>query len=73
MKNLAHYICLILTLVLATSFQSRLVEEKAREFTVNGLKVILKPSVKEIISARFFIHGGTANYSKALEGVESLA
>ena len=40
---------------------------------VNGLKVILKPSVKEIISVRFFIKGGTANYSKELEGVESLA
>ncbi|MDH4091245.1 MAG: insulinase family protein [Cyclobacteriaceae bacterium] len=43
------------------------------EFSVDGMKVILKPSIKEIISVRLFIKGGTANYPKALEGVEALA
>lgn len=73
MKNLSRYTCALLFTLVATSFTSPIAEDKATEFTVNGLKVILKPSVKEIISVRFFIKGGTANYSKAQEGIESLA
>ncbi len=43
------------------------------EFYVDGLKVILSQSPKDVISVRLFVEGGTANYSKANEGVESLA
>ncbi len=43
------------------------------ELTVDGIKVLFKPSTKEIISARLFIRGGTANYTKEKEGIESLA
>ena len=48
-------------------------EGKPKELTIDGIKVIFKPSIKEITSARLFIRGGTANYSKELEGVENLA
>ena len=72
MKTLIRYTLLIALFVLAASFSAP-PEDKATEFTVNGLKVILKPSVKEIVSVRFFIKGGTANYTKEQEGVESLA
>ena len=48
-------------------------EAITKEFTVGGIKVIYKPSVKEIISVRLFIKGGTANYTKEQEGVEALA
>ena len=40
---------------------------------MNGVKVIFKPSVKEIISVRLFIKGGTANYPKDQEGIENIA
>jgi len=73
MKNLTRYTFLILFFVLTTSFSLPPPQERTTEFVTNGLKVILKPSVKEIMSVRFFIKGGTANYSKELEGVESLA
>lgn len=74
MKNQRrNIIVLLLVLTVASAFTSRITEEKATEFTVNGLKVILKTSVKEIISARFFIKGGTTNYTKDQEGIESLA
>jgi zinc protease len=73
MKNFTRYTFLILLFVIVTSFSPRPTQEKATEFMVDGLKVILKPSVKEIISVRFFIKGGTANYSKEMEGVEALA
>jgi zinc protease len=48
-------------------------EIKIKEFTVNGVRVIFKPSIKEIISVRLFIRGGTANYAKDDEGIEALA
>ncbi|HYG04564.1 MAG TPA: pitrilysin family protein [Chryseosolibacter sp.] len=48
-------------------------ETLVKELNANGLKIIFKPSTKDIISARLFIRGGTANYSKEQEGVENLA
>ena len=46
---------------------------KTTEFEVNGLKVILRESVKGTVSARLFIQGGTVNYPEDKEGVESMA
>ncbi|TRX42143.1 M16 family metallopeptidase [Flavobacterium restrictum] len=46
--------------------------DKTEEFDVNGLQVILKQTPKEVISARLFIRGGTANYSVAKEGIENV-
>lgn len=48
-------------------------EPQTDEFEVDGLKVILRHSVKGTISARLFVMGGTSNYSKDKEGIESLA
>jgi len=45
----------------------------SEELDINGFKVIYKPSVKEVMSVRFFIRGGTSNYPKAQEGIEALA
>ncbi len=46
---------------------------ETKEFSVNGIKVIFKPSPKEVISVRLFVSGGTANYPKDKEGIEALA
>lgn len=46
---------------------------KTTEFEVNGLKVILRASVKGTVSARLFIKGGTVNYPQDKQGVESMA
>lgn len=45
----------------------------AQEFMVDGIKVILKPSPKEVVTAKLFVKGGTSNYSKEQEGIESFA
>jgi len=72
MKNLKSILALVLLICLG--FSSRADEgPKTEEFEVNGLKVILRNSVKGTVSARLFVQGGTANYSKANEGIESLA
>lgn len=47
--------------------------QPAKEMNVDGLKVILRTTSKEIISARLYVRGGTANYPKEKEGIESLA
>lgn len=47
--------------------------QKTVEFDVNGMKVIYKQVPKEIISVRFFVNGGTANYSLEQEGIENFA
>jgi zinc protease len=43
------------------------------EFTVNGLKVILKPNgANDIISAQLYLRGGAMNLDDADQGIESL-
>ncbi len=73
MKKLTIYIILLSLITFSTGYAIPPEDEKPREFMVDGLKVIFKPSVKEIISVRLFIKGGTANYTKELEGIENLA
>ncbi|SMD32897.1 Predicted Zn-dependent peptidase [Reichenbachiella faecimaris] len=46
---------------------------QTQEFDVKGLKVIYKSVPKEIVSARLFISGGTANYSLEQSGIEDFA
>ena len=60
----------MLTCVVAAQAQEA---PKTTEFEVNGLKVILRESVKGTVSARLFIKGGTVNYAQDKQGVESLA
>ncbi len=43
------------------------------EFTVNGLKVILKQTQKETLVMSMYFRGGSTNYSAANAGIESLA
>lgn len=73
MKKLIRNIFLLTIVSLSFGYSLPPEDEKPREFMVDGLKVIFKPSIKEIISVRLFIKGGTANYSKELEGIENLA
>ncbi len=42
------------------------------EFTVDGIKVILKNTPKDVISVRLFVEGGTANYPDDKQGIENL-
>lgn len=42
------------------------------EFNVDGIKVILKQTPKEVISVRLFVEGGTANYPDDKQGIENI-
>ncbi len=57
----------------ATTAFAQKSKSNVEEIMVDGFKVIYKPTVNQIVSARFFIKGGTNNYTKAQEGIENLA
>lgn len=42
-------------------------------FDVDGIKVIFKPTVKEILDVRLFFRGGVTNYSANQAGIENFA
>ncbi|MES2425482.1 MAG: pitrilysin family protein [Bacteroidota bacterium] len=44
-----------------------------RSFTVSGIKVIFKPSAKNVINVRVYYRGGVANYDPDKAGVENFA
>jgi len=48
-------------------------QTETTEFYVDGIKVIFKPTVKEIIDVRMFYKGGVANYTKEQAGIERFA
>ena len=71
--KIIRYTLVIAVLFAAALFSSQAYSQDGEEFEVDGIKVILRPSVKEVINVRLFIEGGTANYTKDKEGIEALA
>ncbi|HNR20216.1 MAG TPA: pitrilysin family protein [Bacteroidia bacterium] len=63
----------IYTIAAALTISAACFAQPAKEINVGGLKVILRTTSKDVISARLFIKGGTANYSKEKEGLENIA
>ena len=61
---------IISTVAMATMTMAA--QAQTSEMTVNGLKVIFKPSPKQTVSAVMFFKGGTANYTEKQQGIESL-
>lgn len=54
------------------SFCQLFAQNKAMTFTVNGLKVIFKPTQKETVSIRMYYRGGVLNYEPEQSGIENL-
>jgi zinc protease len=61
----------LLMLILVSSTYAQ--KKQAYELNVDGVKVIVQPSGNEIIEILTVIKGGVQNYTKATEGIESLA
>ena len=72
MRNFKKYTLIIVLIVIPflTIAAQEVNNKGVEEFDVNGIKVILKHSPKEVISTKLYIKGGTANYSKEQEGIE---
>ncbi len=66
-------ITLIFTFCLFAANAQTVSTRTATSFTVNGLKVIFKPTVKDVISVRMYFRGGVYNYTASQAGIESFA
>jgi len=65
---------LFITVIALSAFVTAVqAQDATREMTINGLKVIFKPSTKQSVSTILFFKGGTANYDAKQQGIESLA
>jgi zinc protease len=65
----------LLTTIITLVFAIVLVDAQSQttSFDVDGIKVIFKPTVKEIINVRMFYRGGVSNYPASQAGIESFA
>jgi zinc protease len=50
-----------------------LAQKETTSFDVDGIKVIFKPTLKEIINVRMYYRGGVQNYKANQAGIESFA
>lgn len=70
MTTIIRPVFLIASLMLGLLAQA---QEHVTAFDVEGLKVILKRVPGDIVAARLYVRGGTANYPIEQQGVEQLA
>lgn len=70
MKNNIFF---ILMLAFSISFQGASAQSKAQKFAVDGIEVIMKPTVKDIINVSVYFKGGVTNYAPEKAGIENLA
>jgi zinc protease len=68
--KLSQYKSFILLFVALLS--TGIMAAQTKEITVDGLKIILKQTPKDVVSVRLFIRGGADNYTKDKEGVDAL-
>ncbi len=66
----AFYIILLAVIFSSMSLYS---QYSLKELDVNGFKVVIKNTGKDVISARLFVTGGTANYPLDKQGIEALS
>jgi zinc protease len=63
---------LLLTLtILCAALTTVFAQSATTSFDVDGIKVIFKPTVKEIINVRVYFKGGVTNYPASQAGIES--
>ena len=64
-------ILLLITGCCITTAQAQI--QGATSFDVDGIKVIFKPTVKDVINVRIYFRGGVSNYSLKQSGIEKFA
>ena len=72
MNTKVKAIARLITLILVFSVTS-LKAGEVNQFDVDGIKVIMYNTPKDVISVRLFVRGGTANYPLEKQGVENFA
>lgn len=65
-------ILLTLTLLFSGTI-TLLAQQNTTSFDVDGIKVIFKPTIKDVISVRMYFRGGVADYTSEQAGIAQLA
>ncbi len=73
MKLFTYHKIIFAFIFLGFSIGSQAAPPETTTFDVDGLKVIHRSSVKDVISVRLFVKGGVNNYPADEAGIESLA
>ncbi len=68
MKKLVFVLIVFLAGVSSIRAQS-----ETQSFDADGIKVIFKPTIKNVIEVRIFFRGGVTNYPKSQAGIENIA
>ncbi|MXV17769.1 M16 family metallopeptidase [Hufsiella ginkgonis] len=63
---------IVFSIVLAVFVTAGYAQTAASSFDVGGIKVIYKPTVKQIVSVDLYFRGGLNNYPAAQAGIENL-
>ena len=61
------------SIILMVLFSHSAFAQTAEKFVVDGITVIMKPTVKDIINVSVYYKGGVTNYSTEKSGIENLA
>lgn len=72
-KKYSLFILTAIFFFLVTGATSLFADSGIKEINVDGLRVIIKQTPKDVISARLFVMGGTSNYALDKQGIESAA
>jgi len=63
----------ILILLFVSAATGVIAQGSTKEINYEGLKIIFKKTPKEVVTASFFVRGGTANIKQRQQGIEALA
>lgn len=64
---------LFITAIMCLVLTGAMAQAPTTAFDVDGIKVIFKPTVKEILDVRLFFRGGVTNYGADQSGIENFA
>lgn len=63
---------IFLILIFCAAYTVAFTQAPTTSFDVDGIKVIFKPTVKNMVSVRVYFRGGVSNYSAKQAGIEKL-
>jgi len=64
---------IFITAILCLAVSAVFAQVGTSSFYVDGIKVIFKPTVKEMVNARVYFKGGVSNYPASKAGIENFA
>jgi zinc protease len=64
---------IFVTFLLICGSLSVTAQTETTSFDVDGIKVIFKPTLKDIVNVRMYYRGGVTNYPASQAGIESFA